>query len=111
MAPPIGSVDGLRGARRARRKHAAGESAIASQSGFTEAPEAAAAAAPIPPGGNPDHAAPAVSAQLMGQTDSAEGAAPANPAASRARSAYLKVEWSGGQDRRTGRGRIAKTDV
>ena len=52
-----------------------------------------------------------VSAQLMGQTDSAEGAAPANSAARAARKAYLKVEWSGPQDRRTRRGRIAKTEV
>jgi hypothetical protein len=112
MAPPIGSIDGTRGARRTRRKHATGGSAAASQSGFAEAPEGAAAASPIPPGGmEPEHAAPAVSAQLMGQTDSAEGAAPANSAASRATSAYLKVEWSGGNDRRTSRGRIAKTDV
>jgi hypothetical protein len=70
------------------------------------------AAAPIPPGDlGPQHAAPAVSAQLIGQTDSAEGAAPAKSAMSRAHGAYLKVEWSGPQDRRTRRGRIAKTDV
>jgi hypothetical protein len=111
MAPPIGSVDRPRGARRVRRKRAA-ETEAASASGFTEAAEDAAAASPIPPGDlPPEHAAPAVSAQLMGQSDSAEGAAPAKSAARRATSAYLKVEWSGRNDRRTRRGRIAKTDV
>jgi hypothetical protein len=47
----------------------------------------------------------------MGQSDSAEGAAPAKSAARRAASAYLKVEWSGRNDRRTRRGRVAKTEV
>ena len=111
MAPPIGSVDGPRGARRVRRKRTA-ESAEAAASGFTEAAEGAAAASPIAPGGlHPGHAAPAVSAQLMGQSDPAEGAAPAKSAARKATSAYLEVEWSGRHDRRTRRGRIAKTDV
>jgi hypothetical protein len=111
MAPRIDSVDGPRGARRVRRKRTA-EREAASASGFAEAAEAAATASPIPPGGpDPEHAAPAVSAQLMGQSDSAEGAVPANSTALRARNAYLKVEWSGGQDRRTSRGRVAKTDV
>ena len=111
MAPLIGSVDGPRGARRIRRRRT-GESAPASETGFAESAEGADAAAPIPPGGlDPGHAAPAVSAQLMGQSDSAEGAAPAKSAARRASSAYLKVEWSGRQDRRTRRGRITKTDV
>jgi hypothetical protein len=111
MAPPIDSVDGPRAPRRIRRKRT-GESAAASAAGFTEAAEDAEAAAPIPPGGiAPEHAAPAVSAQMMGQSDSAEGAAPAKSTARRATSAYLTVEWSGPHDRRTGRGRIAKTDV
>jgi hypothetical protein len=111
MAPPIGSVHGPRGARRIRRKRT-GESAPAPDAGFTGAAEGVDAAAPVPPGGlDPEHAAPAVSAQLMGQSDSAEGAAPAKSAARRAARAYLEVEWSGRHDRRTRRGRIAKTDV
>ena len=111
MASSIGSVDGPRGARRVRRKRT-GETASASAAGPAEAPEAVAGAAPIPPGDlRPEHAAPAVSAQLMGQSDSAEGAAPAKSAARRAHNAYLEVEWSGPHDRRTRRGRIAKTEV
>ncbi len=115
MAPPIGSVDGPRSVRRARRKRWSenvGESASASAAGAAEAPKAAPAAAPVPPPGmHPEDAPPMVSAQLLGQSDSAEGAAPANSAARAARKAYLTVEWSGPHDRRTGRGRIAKTDV
>jgi hypothetical protein len=111
MAPPIGSVDGSRGARRIRRKRTA-QTAAAFGAGHVEAPEEVGAASPIPPGDlRPEHAAPAVSAQLMGQSDSAEGAAPAKSAAQHATSAYLKVEWSGPHDRRNRRGRITKTDV
>ena len=111
MASPIDSVGVPRATRRVRRRRA-GDTASASAPGFTEAPEGVEAAAPIPPGGvPPEHAAPAVSAQLMGQSDSAEGAAPAKSAARRAARAYLEVEWSGRHDRRTRRGRIAKTDV
>lgn len=111
MAPPIGSVDGPRGPKRVRRKRAHG-GAPASAAGRIEAGEGVEAAAPIPPGDlGPQHAAPAVSAQLIGQSDSAEGADPAKSAARRAHGAYLKVQWSGRYDRRTRRGRIAKTEV
>jgi hypothetical protein len=111
MAPPIGSVDGPRGAKRVRRKRTQ-QTASASAADRAEASEGVEAAAPIPPGNlGPQHAAPAVSAQLMGQSDSAEGAAPAKSAMHRAHGAYLKVEWSGPHDRRTRRGRIAKTEV
>ena len=107
MAPPIGSVDGLRGAKRVRRKRTR-QSDSTSAADRIETSEGVEAAAPIPPGApGPQHAAPAVSAQLIGQSDSAESAAPAKSA----HGAYLKVEWSGRFDRRTRRGRIAKTDV
>jgi hypothetical protein len=111
MAPPIGPVDGPSGAKRVRRKRTRG-SAPASAAGRAEAGEGVEAAVPIPPGDlGPQHAAPAVSAQLIGQSDSAESADPAKSAARRAHGAYLKVEWSGRYDRRTRRGRITKTDV
>lgn len=111
MASSIGSVDGPRGSRRVRRKRT-GASGSASAAGAAEAPKGAAAAAPVPPGDfRPEDTPPMVSAQLIGQSDPAEGAAPAKSAARRAHNAYLKVEWSGRNDRRTRRGRIAKTDV
>ena len=58
----------------------------------------------------PDEAPPVISAQIFGQSDTAETAGSAN-IAGKARAAYLGVEWSGPADRRTRRGRIAKTDV
>lgn len=111
MASPIGSVGGPSGAKRVRRKRTQG-TASTFATGRSEAGEGVEAAAPIPPGDlGPQHAAPAVSAQLIGQSDSAEGAAQAKSAARRASGAYLDVEWSGRHDRRTRRGRIAKTDA
>jgi len=111
MAPPIGSVDGLRGAKRVRRKRTR-QSDSTSAADRVEASEGVEAAAPIPPGApGPQHAAPAVSAQLIGQSDPAEGAGPAKSAARQAHGAYLDVEWSGQFDRRNPRGRIAKTEV
>ena len=110
MTDPIGSVRRSPGPRRVRgRRFAEGEAAAAA--GEAEAAEAPAATAPIPPVDyRPKDAPPALSAQIMGQASPAENAAPANEA-QRARSAYLEREWSGRHDRRTGRGRIAKTDV
>ena len=109
MASPIGSVDGSAGAGRVRRRRK-GDSAQAS--GAAEEVHETAGVGPIPPlDPAPQPGSPALSAQLMGQSDSAEGADPANSAARRAHGAYLKVEWSGPQDRRTRRGRIAKTEA
>jgi hypothetical protein len=90
------------------RRLAEGAAPPPDEAGAAEAP---AAAAPIPAVDyRPEDAPPALSAQIMGQSNPAENAAPANEA-QRARSAYLEREWSGRHDRRTGRGRIAKTDV
>ena len=80
----------------------------------TERPEAAAApepAAPIPPATpDPGDSPPVISAQILGQSDTAETAAPAKTA-EKARAAYLGVEWSGPADRRNRQGRIAKTEI
>jgi hypothetical protein len=46
----------------------------------------------------------------MGQAGPAESADPAK-SARQAHSTYMAVEWSGPQDRRTRRGRIAKTEI
>jgi hypothetical protein len=107
----IGPIDGNPRVRRTKRRRR-GEAQAAAEPGPPGEPEAAAAAAAIPPlDPAPHDGPPVISAQLMGQSDPAEGAAPANSAARTARSAYLKVEWSGRYDRRTRRGRITKTDV
>ncbi len=104
MAPRIDSIDGAPAVQRARRRR---RGDAASDSAPIEEPRAAPGAAPIAP----TDPAPAVSAQMMGQSDSAEDATPAKSAARQARGAYLKVEWSGPYDRRTRKGRIAKTEV
>jgi hypothetical protein len=109
MTDRIGSVSGARSARSARRKRASDAAAAAESAKASEGPTAAAPIPPIDP--RPEDAASTLSAQLMGQSGPAEGAAPANSAARRAHSAYLDVEWSGARDRRNRRGRIAKTDV
>lgn len=108
----IGPIDGNSRVRRTKRRRRGEAAEAAPAPGSPEQPEAAPAAAPAPPADPiPHDGPPAISAQLMGQSDPAEGAAPANSAAQSARSAYLKVEWSGRYDRRTRRGRITKTDV
>jgi hypothetical protein len=108
----IGSVDGPSGVRRLRRKRRGQSADSASEARPAEGVEAAAPAAPIPPlDPLPQDGPPVISAQMMGQSNPAEGADPANSAARQARSAYLKVEWSGRYDRRAGRGRITKTEV
>jgi hypothetical protein len=77
----------------------------------TEAAAAPAPAAPIPAASpDPGDSPPAISAQILGQSDPAETGAPAKTA-QKARAAYLGVEWSGPADRRNRQGRIAKTEI
>jgi hypothetical protein len=110
VTDPIGSVGRPPGSRRVRARRSEDAERVGARSpGECEAVGETAAAGPVPP--STFEGAPAVSAQVLSQTGSAEGAA--NPAnvARQASSAYLSVEWSGGADRRTSRGRIAKTKV
>jgi len=105
VTEPISSVGRTGGANRTRPGR--GTSAPAR----VAAPEGVAPAAPIPPLSSDALPPPvAVSAQIMGQSDAAESDPPAKTA-QRARAVYLGVEWSGKADRRTRRGRIAKTDI
>jgi hypothetical protein len=108
MTDPIGSVRRPASSRRLRARRLAEGASPPDEAGAAEAPAAAAPIAPVDR--RPEDAPPALSAQIMGQSSPAENAAPANEA-QRARSAYLEREWSGRHDRRTVRGRIAKTDV
>ena len=108
MSPPIDSVGPLKGPRRIRRRGAAGRA----ESGATEhveAPSESSAASAIPAvSQRPEDA---LSAHLIGQAGPAETAGvPAN-SARHAHSTYMAVEWSGPRDRRTRRGRIAKTEI
>ena len=107
MSPSIGSIGPTGGSRRVRRRGVAGSEGPSSAE-RAEAASAAEAAAPIPPvAGRPEDA---LSAHLMGQSAPAETADPAN-STRQAHSTYLEVEWSGRRDRRTRRGRIAKTEI
>jgi hypothetical protein len=91
-----------------RGKRAAEAAARAEQAVPPAAPEAI---APVPPAAHdPEDAPPVISAQILGQADTAETANSAN-IAGKARAVYLGVEWSGPADRRNRRGRIAKTEV
>jgi hypothetical protein len=106
MSPPIDSVGPLSGPRRVRRRGAAATAAAAEP---TEAPSEASAASSVP--AVRQRPEDALSAHLIGQEGPAEGAdTPAN-SARHAHSTYMAVEWSGPRDRRTGRGRIAKTEI
>ncbi len=107
MAHPVGSVGSSHGPRRLRRRGVS-ETADAASSAKAEAVSAPQAAAPIPPVG--ERPEDALSAHLIGQAGPAESATPAN-SARQAHSTYMAVEWSGPLDRRTRRGRIAKTEV
>jgi hypothetical protein len=110
MTDPIGSIPRPPGPRRVRGRRSS-DGAHTTAAGEAEAAEPAAASAPIAPVDyRREDAPPALSAQIIGQSGPAENAAPAKEAR-RAHSAYLEREWSGPHDRRTGRGRIAKTDV
>ena len=109
MPPPIGSVGPPSGPRRIRRRGAVAGKADAAAPGRAEAPSGPAALSPIPPvAGRPEDA---LSAHLIGQAGPAEGAAAPANSARQAHSTYLGVEWSGPRDRRTRRGRIAKTEI
>ena len=102
---PIQPTGRFGGMKAVRGKRAAEEAARAEQAARAEA------VAPVPPTGlDPEDSPPAVSAQILGQSDTAETGNPAN-IAGKARAAYLGVEWSGAADRRNRRGKIAKTEV
>jgi hypothetical protein len=106
MTDPLGSVR-----RPIRPRKVRGRKGAAFEAPEVDAAQPPPQSAPAPPSGvNPEDIPPAVSAQMMGQNDPAETAALAAKALA-ARSAYLSTEWSGPHDRRTRRGRIAKTEV
>jgi len=104
VTKPISTVGRINGARRTGGRRAG------------DAPRADKAAGPesvakvSAPSCDPTEAPLAISAQIIGQSDSAE-TAPLAKTAEKARTAYLDVEWSGGADRRNNRGRIAKTQI
>jgi hypothetical protein len=108
VTDPIQSVRRSPASKRVRGGRRVDDPSAAQKAEAAAAPESAAPiqAATPDPGDSP----PVISAQILGQSDTAETAAPAN-SAQKARAAYLGVEWSGPADRRNRQGRIAKTEI
>jgi len=65
----------------------------------------------VPPRADPGDGASIFAAQLMGQEGQRRGLRAGPAAIDSAKSAYNKTEWSGAKDRRSGKGRAARTDV
>ena len=110
MTSPIDSVR-----RAARLRRAAARSA--EQAGTTS--DATASALPVPVGAaetvQPVPAIPGgavtFDAQLLGQDGQKRGLRGGPAVIDNAKATYNSIEWSGSKDRRSRKGRIAKTDV
>jgi hypothetical protein len=59
----------------------------------------------------PLSAAAAIEAQLLGQKGARRGLRAGAALINAAKASYEKTNWSGSKDRRSGKGRVAKTDV
>lgn len=90
--------------RRASDRGATGHNLPARIEGQAEEP-----AAPPPP--RPGPAAGAFAAQLLGQEGQRRGLRGGEPVLNAARTAYVSAEWSGKGDRRTRKGRVARTEI
>src|SRR5262245_33120295 len=106
-------IDPIRRAARLRR------GARPEPEGAEAAPEAERAGLPAPvdapsppqPRVEPPAAAAAFGAQLLGQDGQKRGLRAGPAVIDSAQSSYNRVEWSGSKDRRTRKGRIAKTEI
>jgi hypothetical protein len=65
----------------------------------------------VPPADEPQPAAAAFGAQLLGQDGQKRGLRAGPAVIVSAQSSYNQVEWSGAKDRRARKGRIAKTEI
>jgi hypothetical protein len=108
VTDPIQPVRRTGAVKRIQGRDGVGDTTGAQRAEAVGAVAPAAPTAPLSP--DPRQSPPVLSAQILGQSDTAETAAPAKTARA-ARAAYLNVEWSGAADRRNRRGRIAKTDI
>jgi hypothetical protein len=64
-----------------------------------------------PPEHEPISGTSAIQAQLLGQKGARRGLRAGAALINAAKSSYEQINWSGSKDRRTPKGRIAKTDV
>jgi len=106
------SIDPARrtGAVRRTRKSAPERSEAASEAEASNMPVPVGRAETVPPATPVDGAA-AIHAHLLGQTGARRGLRAGATVVDTANAAYSKAEWSGAKDRRTPKGRVAKTDV
>jgi hypothetical protein len=109
MTSPIDPIRRPQPPRRPRR---------ASADGVEEVFDAESANLPVPVGTaqtheppRPVHGGASIEAQILGQTGARRGLRAGPTAIDTAKHAYNKTEWSGEKDRRSPKGRAAKTDV
>jgi len=110
---PTSPVSALR--RLLRRTGSAGTSLVTTTSGPSDRGATpnlpVLAATPLSEPREPEAAAAAFAAQVMGQGGIKRGLRGGDETLQRARGAYLETEYSGPADRRIRRGRIAKTEI
>ena len=105
-------IDPIRGPRRVRRTRRATDTPDegAGQVEGSNLPVPVGPAVTLPPN-TPVANAGAIEAQLLGQTGARRGLRAGPTVMDVAKHSYNKTEWSGEKDRRTPKGRVAKTDV
>jgi len=110
MTSSIDPIRGPRGVRRLRKTDGdqTEETNDTTQSANLPVPVGTASA--IPPS-DPVIGGAGIEAQLMGQTGARRGLRAGATVIDTAKTSYNKTEWSGAKDRRTPKGRVAKTDV
>ena len=109
------SIDPIRGPRAPRRARRATDDiphddVQASESGGTNLPIPLGPARTVPPK-DPAVGGAGIEAQLLGQTGARRGLRAGPTVIDTARHSYNRTEWSGAKDRRTPKGRAAKTDI
>lgn len=106
------SIDPIRRAARLRRAaRTATERAEAAEAERIGLPVPVDAAHAVPPRADTPASAAVFDAQLLGQDGQKRGLRGGPAVIDNASASYNRIEWSGSKDRRTGKGRIAKTEI
>ena len=110
MPGPIDPIQRANAARRAQRQAREPDAAHQPEE-IANLPVVVAAPGDPPPPEPTRTAAAAYAAQLLGQSGQRRGLKGGAPVLDSARSAYLGTEWSGPADRRSRKGKAAKTEI
>ena len=102
-------IDPVRQLRRLRRSEP--ERPDAPDEARSTLPVPVGAARTLPPSPEPAEGGAGFTAHLLGQGGERRGLKGGSPVLDTARTAYNRIEYSGKNDRRARKGRIAKTDV